>query len=168
MPVSLKQCKIGLIQYQICPSFAKFVLFNTIFVTVIPFWYIWIQFCHSIAILVVVNASFSQNWKIDIFVIELYKLVLLNCQFGHSIGKLALLNSSFVSPFNIYKLDIPFRVDGVLLEVDVLEVRVHVEAGRSEVVGPGDVRHEALAAFPDVLEPHPHVPIPHLQEERGV
>ena len=38
-------------------------------------------------------------------------------------------------PFNVDKLDIAFSVDRMLLEVDVLEVGVHVEARGPEVVG---------------------------------
>jgi hypothetical protein len=35
------------------------------------------------------------------------------------------------------------------------------------VVGPGDVWHQTLAAVANVLEPHPHVPVPHLEIKLG-
>jgi len=55
----------------------------------------------------------------------------------------------------------------MFFEVNVLEVGVHVQAGRAEVVGPGNVRHQTLAAVANVLEPHPHVPVPHLEIKLG-
>ena len=47
-------------------------------------------------------------------------------------------------------------------EVDVVEIGVHVEPGGAKVVGPGDLGHDALPAPPDLLQPHPHVPVPGL------
>ena len=41
------------------------------------------------------------------------------------------------------------NVERVLLEVVLLEVGVHIDAGGAEVVGSGDVRNDALAALPD-------------------
>ena len=40
---------------------------------------------------------------------------------------------------------------------------MYVESRAAEVVGPGDVGDDALPALPDVRQPHPHVPVPHLQ-----
>ncbi len=53
------------------------------------------------------------------------------------------------------------------LEIVFLEVWVHVHPGCSEVVGPTDVRYDALATFTNLLYPHPHVPVPQLNEGVG-
>ena len=58
--------------------------------------------------------------------------------------------------------DVGDVVEGSLAEINVLKVRVHVEAGRSEVVGPRYVRYDAFTITPDVGLPHPHVPVPSL------
>lgn len=63
----------------------------------------------------------------------------------------------------IAQFDVGQSVERVLLEVRVLEVRVHVEARGAEVVGPRHVRDDALAATADLSETHPHVPVPHLK-----
>ena len=61
---------------------------------------------------------------------------------------------------HVGQLHVPLGVEGVLGEVDVVEVGVHVEPRGAKVVGSGDVWHDALPSPPDLLQPHPHVPVP--------
>uniref|UniRef100_A0A6B0UDV3 Putative secreted protein n=1 Tax=Ixodes ricinus TaxID=34613 RepID=A0A6B0UDV3_IXORI len=63
---------------------------------------------------------------------------------------------------NLLHLHVGLSVEGVLLEVDVLEVGVHVESGRPKVVRPRDVWNDALPALAHVWQAHPHVPVPEL------
>lgn len=47
-----------------------------------------------------------------------------------------------------------------------MEISVHVEADDSEVVRAGNVRDDALAAFPLLRHSHPHVPVPQLMSTK--
>ncbi len=67
------------------------------------------------------------------------------------------------SPIDVLQYDVLLRVERMLLEIDVLEVGVHVEPGAAEVVGARDVGNDALPAAADLLQTHPHVPVPHLE-----
>ena len=66
-------------------------------------------------------------------------------------------------PVHIPQLDISLCLQGVFLEVNLLEVRVHVETFRAKVVGPRDVGDHTLAVLADRCTPHPHVPVPLLR-----
>ncbi len=70
------------------------------------------------------------------------------------------------APFNVGQPDIGISIEVVLIEVDVLEVGVHVDAGGSEVVGARDVGDHALPALPNLVQAHPHVPVPHLKRDK--
>lgn len=50
----------------------------------------------------------------------------------------------------------------MFFEIDFLEVRIHVESFRSEVIGAGDIRNDTFPVLPDRGETHPHVPVPLL------
>ena len=69
-----------------------------------------------------------------------------------------------ILPFNIVKLHISEGVEGSLLEVDIMEVGVHVQPGGAEVVGPGDVGDQTFSPSPDLRKPHPHIPVPGLAD----
>ena len=68
-----------------------------------------------------------------------------------------------LSPVNIFQLDVPFGVEGMLLKVHVLKIGVHVETRGSEMVGTRDVWNNTFAAFANLVQPHPHIPVPHLK-----
>ena len=51
----------------------------------------------------------------------------------------------------------------MLLEVVLMEVWIHIQTGRSEVKGAGDIRDDALATLSDTVQSHPHVPVPQLE-----
>ena len=53
-------------------------------------------------------------------------------------------------------------VDGVLLEVALVEVRIHVQPGGSKVEGARDVWDDALPTFTNAVCSHPHIPVPQL------
>ena len=67
-----------------------------------------------------------------------------------------------ILPFNIVKLHISEGVEGSLLEVNIMEVGVHVQPGGPEVVSPGDVGDKTFSPSPDLRKSHPHVPVPGL------
>lgn len=46
-----------------------------------------------------------------------------------------------------------------------VEVAVHVQADDAEVVGAGHVGDDALSVLPLLRHPHPHVPVPQLQDQ---
>ena len=58
------------------------------------------------------------------------------------------------------QLHLRLRVEGVLAEVDVVKVGVHVEAGGAKVKRARDVGYDALPPAPHIAQPHPHVPVP--------
>lgn len=70
-------------------------------------------------------------------------------------------------PVDFSELYVSACVEGMFLEVGVLEEWVHVEARRPEVVCTGHVRHHALTTATDLRQTHPHVPVPHLTGHRG-
>jgi hypothetical protein len=70
-----------------------------------------------------------------------------------------------ILPFNVLHLYFLSRVERVLLEVNVLKVGVHVEARAAKVIGARDVGHDALSAGADLIQAHPHVPVPHLERD---
>ena len=66
-------------------------------------------------------------------------------------------------PVNISKLGVPFRVERMLLEIDVLKVGVHIQPGRAEVVRSRYIWDDTFTPFADLIQSHPHVPVPHLK-----
>ena len=67
-----------------------------------------------------------------------------------------------VSPINIFKHNVTLCLQRVLLEINFLEVRVHVKALRAKVIRAADVRDDTLSLLADTAAPHPHVPVPLL------
>ena len=68
-----------------------------------------------------------------------------------------------LSPVNIFQLDVPFGIEGMFFKVDILKIGVHVETRGSEMVGTRDVWNNTFAAFANLVQPHPHIPVPHLK-----
>ena len=57
----------------------------------------------------------------------------------------------FPQRIHVSELNVWHFVQRVLLEIVFLEVGIHVETGRSEVVGSRDVGDDALAPLPDYI-----------------
>ena len=66
-------------------------------------------------------------------------------------------------PVNIFQLDVPFGIEGMFFKVHILKIGVHVETRGSEMVGTRDVWNNTFAAFANLVQPHPHIPVPHLK-----
>ena len=47
-------------------------------------------------------------------------------------------------PLNIVKLNVSESVEGSLLEVNIMEVSIHVQTGRSEVIRPRHVGNQTF------------------------
>lgn len=84
---------------------------------------------------------------------------------------LSSFTSTFFSqfwPVYVFQLDACFWQQGVLLEIDFLKVGVHVETLGAKVVRPADVRDDTFSVFAYSIVPHPHVPVPLLENNAHI